>query len=38
MPTAPEMTWNDIPALVAELTIQSKETDRRFQETDRKFL
>jgi len=37
MPTAAEMTWNDIQALVAELAIQSKETDRKFQETDRKF-
>ena len=35
--TAAEMSWEDIKALVAELAIQSKETDRRFQETDRKF-
>jgi hypothetical protein len=34
MPNAAEMTWNDIQALVAELAIQSKETDRKFQETD----
>jgi hypothetical protein len=37
MTTAAEMSWDDIKALVAELAIQSKETDRRFQETDRKF-
>jgi len=35
--TAAEMSWDDIKALVAELAIQSKETDRKFQETDRKF-
>jgi hypothetical protein len=34
---AAEMSWDDIKALVAELAIQSKETDRKFQETDRKF-
>ena len=34
---AAEMSWEDIKALVAELAIQSKETDRKFQETDRKF-
>jgi hypothetical protein len=34
MPTAAEMTWNDIQGLVAELAIQSKETDRKFQETE----
>jgi hypothetical protein len=33
--TAAEMSWEDIKALVAELAIQSKETDRKFQETDR---
>ena len=33
--TAAEMSWEDIKALVAELAIQSKETDRRFQETER---
>lgn len=37
MPTAAEMSWDDIKALLAELAVQSKETDRRFQETDRKF-
>jgi len=31
--TATEMSWDDIKALVAELAIQSKETDRKFQET-----
>jgi hypothetical protein len=36
-PTAAEMSWDEIKALVAELAIQSKETDRKFQETDRKF-
>jgi len=35
--TAAEMSWDDIKALVAELAVQSKETDRKFQETDRKF-
>jgi len=35
--TAAEMSWDEIKALVAELAIQSKETDRKFQETDRKF-
>jgi len=35
--TAAEMSWDDIKALVAELAIQSKETDRKFQDTDRKF-
>jgi hypothetical protein len=34
---AAEMSWDEIKALVAELAIQSKETDRKFQETDRKF-
>jgi hypothetical protein len=33
--TATEMSWDDIKALVAELAIQSKETDRKFQETER---
>jgi signal recognition particle GTPase len=32
---AAEMSWDDIKALVAELAIQSKETDRKFQETER---
>ena len=36
-PTAAEMSWDEIKTLVAELAIQSKETDRKFQETDRKF-
>jgi hypothetical protein len=31
--TATEMSWDEIKALVAELAIQSKETDRKFQET-----
>jgi hypothetical protein len=35
--TAAEMSWDDIKALIAELAVQSKETDRKFQETDRKF-
>jgi hypothetical protein len=35
--TAAEMSWDEIKALLAELAIQSKETDRKFQETDRKF-
>jgi hypothetical protein len=35
MTTAAEMSWDEIKALVAELAIQSKETDRKFQETDR---
>jgi hypothetical protein len=35
--TAAETSWDEIKALVAELAIQSKETDRKFQETDRKF-
>ncbi len=35
--TAAEMSWEDIKTLVAELAVQSKETDRRFQETDRRF-
>jgi hypothetical protein len=30
---AAEMSWDEIKALVAELAIQSKETDRKFQET-----
>jgi hypothetical protein len=30
MPNAAEMTWNDIQALVAELAIQSKETDEAY--------
>jgi Asp-tRNA(Asn)/Glu-tRNA(Gln) amidotransferase A subunit family amidase len=34
MTTAAEMSWDEIKALVAELAIQSKETDRRFQETE----
>jgi len=33
--TAAEMSWDDIKALVAELAVQSKETDRKFQETER---
>jgi peptidoglycan hydrolase CwlO-like protein len=33
--TAAEMSWDDIKAIVAELAIQSKETDRKFQETER---
>jgi hypothetical protein len=33
--TAAEMNWDDIKALVAELAVQSKETDRKFQETER---
>jgi hypothetical protein len=37
MTTAAEMSWDEIKALVAELAIQSKETDRKFQETDRRF-
>jgi len=32
--TAAEMSWEEIKALVAELAIQSKETDRKFQETE----
>jgi len=35
--TAAEMSWDEIKALVAELAIQSRETDRKFQETERKF-
>jgi len=35
MTTAAEMSWDEIKALVAELAIQSKETDRKFQETER---
>jgi len=35
--TSAEMSWDDIKALIAELAVQSKETDRKFQETDRKF-
>jgi hypothetical protein len=34
MTTAAEMSWDDIKTLVAELAIQSKETDRKFQETE----
>jgi hypothetical protein len=38
---AAEMSWDEIKALVAELAIQSKETERllkeRSEETDRKF-
>jgi hypothetical protein len=34
MTTAAEMSWEEIKALVAELAIQSKETDRKFQETE----
>jgi len=34
MTTAAEMSWDEIKALVAELAIQSKETDRKFQETE----
>ena len=30
-----EMSWDDIRQLVANLAIQSAETDRRMQETDR---
>jgi hypothetical protein len=37
MPTAAEMSWDEINALVAELAVQSKETDRRFKETDRRL-
>jgi hypothetical protein len=37
MTTGADMSWDDIKALVAELAVQSKETDRKFQETDRKF-
>ena len=37
MPTATELSWDDIKAIVAELAIQGKETDRKFQETDRRF-
>jgi len=37
MPTADEMSWDEINALVAELAVQSKETDRRFKETDRRL-
>jgi hypothetical protein len=33
--TAAEMSWDEIKALVAELAIQSKETERKFQETER---
>lgn len=33
--TAAEMSWDEIKALLAELAIQSKETDRKFQETER---
>jgi len=29
------MSWDEIKALVAELAIQSKETDRKFRETER---
>jgi hypothetical protein len=32
--TAAEMSWDDIKALIAELAVQSKETDRKFQETE----
>jgi len=28
------MSWDDIKALIAELAVQSKETDRKFQETE----
>jgi hypothetical protein len=35
--TAAEMSWDENKALVAELAIQSKETDRKFRETDQKF-
>jgi hypothetical protein len=34
MTTASEMSWDEIKTLIAELAIQSKETDRRFQETE----
>ena len=37
MTIASEMSWDEIKTLIAELAIQSKETDRRFQETDRRF-
>jgi Holliday junction resolvase-like predicted endonuclease len=37
MTTAAEMSWDEIKVLVAELAIQSKETDRKFRETDQKF-
>jgi len=37
MTIASEMSWDEIKTLIAELAIQSKETDRKFQETDRKF-
>ena len=32
-----EMSWDDIRQLVANLAVQSAETDRRMQETDRLF-
>jgi len=32
--TSAEMSWDDIKALIAELAVQSKETDRKFQETE----
>ena len=35
--TATEMGWDEIKALVANLAIQSQETDRRMQETDRRM-
>jgi methyl-accepting chemotaxis protein len=35
--TAAEMSWDDIKALVAELAIQSKETDRKMREVFERF-
>jgi len=33
MGSTADMSWDDIKVLVAELAVQSKETDRKFQET-----
>jgi len=35
--TAAEMSWDEIKALVAQLAVQSRETDRRMQDTDRRM-
>jgi hypothetical protein len=35
--TAEQMSWDEIKALVANLAIQSQETERRMQETDRRM-
>jgi Holliday junction resolvase-like predicted endonuclease len=37
MTTAAEMSWDDIKAIVAELAIQSKETDRKMREVFARF-